>query len=175
MKKQILIFLCTCLLSLHSLYAGIFLGADIRYEYLGNCTYRLFYTSYADCSSIMFSTSCLPLGVNNPCIGTPYTTFTAIGGTMPPITPTWITDSVKNVSPFCINTPTACNGGTLYGVAAYYAHADINLCAATGTSVKIEYNTTSLTYGINNGQMGQNLYIENIIPLVINNTVYSAK
>lgn len=166
--KQLLIFIFCCGFFFPQLQATHFMGAEITYECLGTCNYRIYQRFYLDCSGAS-SQMYMPVSAGNA--------YPAIGLTFSPVTPTAIGSvmlmSWSEVTPVCPGfiPTTGCNNAsstTIPGVVEAIYAQDYSFCNITASSVTVELSNCCRNYTITSGQSGNSMYVWTTINLVNN-------
>lgn len=172
MKKTFVLCLLAFICGMNALFASHFMGAEMSYEHLGGCNYRLYQTVYYDCSSNVGAY--IPPNINNP-YPAGGVSFSAIPLGCSFITPNqnWIVYSTSDVTNICPGSFSMCypNGNPSIGGAlevTYYQ--DVSFCNTTCNTVTVQYNTCCRSYLPTSGAGGASLHTELVIPLNISNS-----
>ncbi len=143
-------------------YASHFMGADLTYECLNGCTYRIYSSVYLDCDGSATSSYLPPTNANpypQPSlnfVGSP-ANCTFSGGT------TWTLVSFSEVTPLC---PSAVASGTqctnpnaaINGVAGAVYYTDVNLCNTNCTTFCFDWSNCCRNYAITSGADGAGIF-----------------
>lgn len=153
------------ILSAFPAVASHFMGVDITYECIGPCTYRIYHSTYYDCSG-----NATPTPVPGPPPGAPNNNFSITGI---PNTPTqlcnapvavggWTFVSYTEVTPICPSASTECTTGAgtnvLPGVSEAVYYRDYDFCAANCSGYQLEWESCCRNYGISSGASGDGIY-----------------
>jgi gliding motility-associated-like protein len=150
-KRLLLTSFLICILSI--LDASHYMGADITYECLGGCNYRIYHYTYYDCNG----------GATTPPPGPPPTpSITLVGAPSgctpanPPSTSGWVFISYQEVTPVCPTAVTGCTtpGALINGVLGGGFYSDYNLCNTGCTSYTIQWQTCCRNYAITSPASG---------------------
>lgn len=142
------------------LFGSHFQGADITYECVGPCTYKVYLSAYRDCDGITSNFD--PSSLLN---------FVPSSGTCPlptQVSPWTNTVNGAEVTPVCPGVPTSCNttGAAVSGVEEYSWEATYNFCAASpGCTYRIQWGSNArnadITSGAANQSWGNNVTVIN--------------
>ncbi|MEZ4772223.1 MAG: PKD domain-containing protein [Bacteroidia bacterium] len=122
------------MLSWFSSSASHFMGVDITYECLGTCIYRVYHSTYFDCSAALTPTPVGSPGTNPPgapsigTVGVP--NFPGQLCNQPVAVGNWVFVSYTEVTPICPTTSTECtvNNSPIRGVAEVKYYRDYDFC-----------------------------------------------
>ena len=146
-------------------FASHFMGVDITYECIGPCTYRIYHSTYYDCSGAATPT---PVPGNPP--PSPGTIFTLVGlpgfpGQLcnaPVAVGAWQFVSYTEVTPICPSAATRCTSGpgpnVLPGVSEAVYFRDYNFCNTNCPTYELRWNTCCRNYGITSGSSGNGIF-----------------
>ena len=125
---------CLWVASINSVMATHFSGANITYECLSGCDYRIYVKEYYSCGGA-------PIGPNPT--GTVLIT-PASGCSTPTATTGWVNVSLSEVTPICPAnfSMTNCNGGSaINGIMEVVNYRDYDFCSAPCPSYTVDYGT----------------------------------
>jgi gliding motility-associated-like protein len=113
--------------------AGHLSGVSLTYTCINNCTIRVEFRAYRDCSSTITNISPIgTVGISTPvgCVGP-----TPIFG--------WVNVSNTEITPVSPGTPTQCNtpGAAINGVMEHYWIRDYNFCGANCTNYDLTFQS----------------------------------
>lgn len=141
--------------------ASHYMGNDISYECINSCVYRIYNSTYLDCSGSAMG-SYVPMTPGNP-FPSPAgsVTVTGVGCAAPALPSAWILQSWAEVTPICPGFQTDCtsgSGSSINGVAQATYFVDYNLCNSNCTSIQISTSFCCRNYAITSGAGGNTLY-----------------
>ncbi|MEZ4850981.1 MAG: T9SS type A sorting domain-containing protein [Bacteroidia bacterium] len=124
--------ICLWAVSVNSVQATHFSGANITYECMSACTYRVYVTEYFYCTGT-------PIG---PGLSGNVNIIPGSGCTSPSAVSGWVNASQSEVTPICPAnlSMTSCSGGALSGVMEVVNYRDYDFCSAPCPSYTVEYD-----------------------------------
>ncbi|MDX1905851.1 MAG: PKD domain-containing protein, partial [Bacteroidia bacterium] len=163
-----LVMLMGLMMGVNTLQASHYMGVDITYECINNCTYRIYHTTYYDCSGAAMQ-GFIPPNPNNPppdpnfgfdITGIP--NFPGQTCAAPTALNNWtyVPGSYVDVTPVCPTVLTACDGvpnAPVRGVVAVTYTRDYNFCNTNCNIYNIEWGTccrNAAITSINGGAFG---------------------
>ncbi|MEL6591703.1 MAG: hypothetical protein AAFQ68_16545, partial [Bacteroidota bacterium] len=161
---------CILLFGLQSGYASHFMGVDIYYDCVGPCTYRVYLSTYYDCTqSSITPTPVLntPASAGNLAPGANELDFVGTGTncTDPVGVGGWQFVSYLEVTPVCPTATTECDGtpGQLRGVAELIYYQDYDFCNTNCNEYRIVWDDCCRNGAINSGAANDFIYTGNTI------------
>lgn len=155
-KNCFFFFLLQICLTQHT-FANKF-GFDLRYECLGNCTYRVYVNWYFDCGYCnLLVTPPPPPPVELVGSGGCSTTLTSNSAA-------WKLIQIADVTPLCPTSVSKCTlaSAALNGYAMYSWYQDFNLCGTSCNTFTIRTQTCCREFSLNSGA-NQGMSISNLI------------
>lgn len=145
------------------LSASHYMGADITYQCINGCTYRIFHYTYYDCDGA--ATSPLP---GPPPVPSITLTGSPAGCTPSPINSTsggWVFISYQEVTPVCPTAVTKCTNASaaINGVLGGGFYQDFNLCNSNCNTYVISWSTCCRNYAITSGAGGQSISLNSVV------------
>lgn len=160
-KRLLLTSFIAFLFSLLNLQASHYMGADVNYECLGGCNYRIYHSTYYDCKG----------AATTPLPGPPPTPSVTLVGSPAGCTPTpissgaWTFVSYTEVTPVCPTAITACTvpNAAINGVLQAVFYTDFNLCNTTCTTYTIQTSNCCRNYAITSGAGGGGIALNSTV------------
>ena len=166
--KSFFTFLCSIMGFFSFLQASHYMGAEVTYECLGSCNYRIYQRFYLDCSGGASSPN-MPVNAGNPYPSNTLVFKNQAGTTLnPPPTGSSTLVNWEEVTPVCPGTTTWCNtvgGGSISGVAEAIYYQDYNFCNLGTNLITIEFSNCCRNYAITSGQGGNAISVSTTIDL----------
>lgn len=173
-----LLAMAVSLLSPNELLATHFMGVDISYECLDSCNYRIYHTTYYDCTGS--ATSPNPTPIPGPPPTSPGNNSVQWVESIPgcgqpiPLDPVWSVDSTfggsgfLDVTPVCPTITTGCTQATgwdVRGVVGVRYYRDYSFCNVNCDNITVEWRgfaRNNAVTGITNPG-GQGIFVNNLV------------